>query len=202
MATIQYELYISKAIAVGAPPEEVLASKCTDCVMWGPSTSNQRIESLWRRLGDETTRKYTALFAFIARTGHWIDTLIADQVVLLFVFMPLLRVELHEFILTKNDYPMRRDEDRSYHVPGVPDELYSHYSIDRRFPADRGVLQAQEDQLSQFGKSNPHEKAVYTEACNIYCVRANISSNPNDVLAETFPVAALYKFTPINHRRL
>ena len=140
MATIQYELYISKAIAAGAPPEEVLASKCTDCVMWGPSTSNQRIESLWRRLGDETTRKYTALFAFIARTGHWIDTLIVDQMVLLFVFMPLLRVELHEFILTKNDYPIRRDEDRSYHVSGVPDELYSHYLIDRRFPADRGVL--------------------------------------------------------------
>ena len=40
MATIQYELYISKAIAVGAPPEEVLASKYTDYVIWGPSTSN------------------------------------------------------------------------------------------------------------------------------------------------------------------
>ena len=162
MATIQYELYISNAIPIGAPPDEVLTSKCTDCVIWGPSTSNQRIESLWRRLGDETTRKCTALFAFMTRTGNWMDTLIADQVFLLFVFMPLLRVELYDFMLTKNDYPMRKDEEHTYHVRGVPDELYSHHSIEQRFPVDRGFLQAWEDQLSQLSKSNPREKAVYT----------------------------------------
>ena len=56
--------------------------------------------------------------------------------------MPLLRVKLYEFILTKNNYPIRRDEDRPYYVPEVPDELYSYYLIDHHFPADRGVLQA------------------------------------------------------------
>jgi hypothetical protein len=43
---------------------------------------------------------------------------------MLFVFMPILRHELEVFLLDHNEYPIRRQKERAYHVPGVPNQLY------------------------------------------------------------------------------
>jgi hypothetical protein len=50
--------------------------------------------------------------------------LTADRVVMLFVFMPLVRVEITEFMLNKNEYPTRAQHKRVDHVAGVPNKLY------------------------------------------------------------------------------
>jgi hypothetical protein len=52
---------------------------------------------------------------------HWLT---ADVVVMLFVFMPLIREELAEFVKDKNKYPIRPQKNRAYHMAGVPNKLY------------------------------------------------------------------------------
>jgi hypothetical protein len=77
----------------------------------------------------------------------------ADQIVIRFLFMPILREELTAFAATHNAHPIRVQKNRLQHVPGAPDELYRQDQYG--FAIDVEVLTAMEDTLPNYGKYMP-----------------------------------------------
>jgi hypothetical protein len=59
---------------------------------------------------------------------------------LLFIFMPLIRAELIEFVNNHNAYPIRAQPKREYHIAGVPEELYEDSENQCSFAVNHGVL--------------------------------------------------------------
>ena len=69
-----------------------------ECYIYSPSTSNTRIERLWRTLRDTVTGKWLDLFTLIQRLDLFREKTLPDRIALLYVFMPLIRVELASFV--------------------------------------------------------------------------------------------------------
>jgi hypothetical protein len=88
------------------------------------------------------------------RTGVYRDWLIADRIVFLFVFMPLIRKDLAEFVLDKNEYPIRPQKNRAYHVPGVPNNLYDQEHNQYGVEVIPEVLAEWEAYVASFGTSD------------------------------------------------
>jgi len=80
--------------------------------------------------------------------------MIADRIVFLFVFVPILRHELYRYVETHNDHRIRPQLARANHVPGRPNELYDNTTIYRRwgFSPDEGLLSDLEEAVSYVGK--------------------------------------------------
>src|SRR5205085_1219184 len=100
--------------------------RISDCYIYGPSTRNIRIEGLWRQQRFTTTVTWIDYFKSLQEA---VPTLYkqhdpADQIVFLYLFMPILRDELKSFVDTHNAHRIRAQPNRSNHVAGVPDELY------------------------------------------------------------------------------
>jgi len=121
MAAAHFAFFIESAAAEGVPADQV---KFEDCYIFGSSPQNVRIERLWLQVRQEVTSRWGNLFTLMERTSLYQYWLTADVVVMLFVFMPLLRQELAEFIQDKNEYPIRPQKNRAYHVAGVLNKLY------------------------------------------------------------------------------
>jgi hypothetical protein len=51
---------------------------------------------------------------------------IPDRVVFYFIFMPILRHEINEFVQTWNAHRIRTQPGRANSVAGIPDRLYYH----------------------------------------------------------------------------
>jgi hypothetical protein len=117
-------MYVEAAVREGWSQQELLSITVEDCFIWGPSVHNVKIEGLWRQLRFVQTGSWLKLFAFLKKCDlyRWWNP--ADKVVLLFVFMPLIRAELIEFVNDHNAYPIRAQPKREYHIAGVPEELY------------------------------------------------------------------------------
>ncbi|CAG8785481.1 17044_t:CDS:2 [Gigaspora margarita] len=64
---------------------------------YGSSTSNQRIEAWWSHLRKYKSQFWIELFTKIEVAGEWIYGNNIDYECLIYVFMPLLKVELFEF---------------------------------------------------------------------------------------------------------
>ena len=124
MAAVHYTFYLTALAAEGMAQEEVDQVKVSNCYIYGASTSNTRIERVWRQLLDEVTDKYLSLFTFISHASLYRDWSPVDRIVLLFVFMPLLRAEIVDFVDIKNEYPIRAQKNRVHHVSGVPNKLF------------------------------------------------------------------------------
>ena len=75
-----------------------------------------------------------------------------DKAILLFIFMPLIRAELIEFVNNYNAYPIRRQPKREYHVAGVPDELYEDQEKQCGFAVNQEALNEWKSKVTAFGK--------------------------------------------------
>jgi hypothetical protein len=51
---------------------------------------------------------------------------IPDRVIFYFIFMPIIRHEIEEFVMTWNAHRIRTQRDRVNSVGGIPDRLYYH----------------------------------------------------------------------------
>ena len=80
--------------------------------------------------------------------------MLADRIVFLFVFVPILRHELYSYVETHNAHRIRPQLARSNHVPGRPSELYDDTTIYRRwgFSPDEELLSQLEEAVSYVGK--------------------------------------------------
>jgi hypothetical protein len=137
----------------GWSEEEVGSITISDCFIWGPSFHNVKIEGLWRQLRDIQTGKWRSLFLLLQKCGLYRGDEV-DKVILLFVFMPLIRAELIEFVNDHNAHPIRRQPKREYHVSGVPNELYEDEEKQCGFAVDQGVLAEWKLKVIEFGKIN------------------------------------------------
>jgi hypothetical protein len=77
----------------------------------------------------------------------------ADQIVFLYLFMPILRGELKSFVSIYNVHRIRAQPKRSHHVAGVPDELYRTGQQHGVVPNNE-VLLALESALPKYGTYN------------------------------------------------
>jgi len=99
---------------------------------------------------------WLSYFAFLYRAGLYVQHERADRVALQFIFMPIIRHELIEFVESHNAHPTRRQPKRVYHVSGVPNELFRDPQRQCGFPVDIPVWEEWE---AGFGKLMLHRLA-------------------------------------------
>jgi hypothetical protein len=150
LAAIHFSLFIEACLAEQWPDDEYQVLQISHCYIYGKSTENIKIEGLWRQQRFQCTDPWIDYFKTLQAQALYRQDLLADQVVVLFVFMPLLRKELTAFVNTHNAHPIRAQKNRSQHVPGVPDELYRHQQ--HGFEANNEVLTALQATLPEYGK--------------------------------------------------
>jgi hypothetical protein len=151
LADAHFSLFTEAALAEHWPDEEYDSLRITDCYVYGPSTRNVRIEGLWRQQRYTTTGPWIQYFKLLSLSGLFEQQSLADKVVLLFVFMPIIRSELQTFVDTHNAHPIRVQRNRSHHVAGVPNELYTDHARQCGFSLDFGVHSQWEAQVAQYG---------------------------------------------------
>jgi hypothetical protein len=86
--------------------------------------------------------------------GYYEIDSIADRVVLLFVFIPILRHELYAFVEDHNEHRIRRDNKRPNHVAGRPNDLYQQRPSDREFGfiPDPTLVEGLREKIVAWGK--------------------------------------------------
>jgi hypothetical protein len=105
---------------------------------------------VWLQLLEEVTDKYLSLFTFISHASLYRDWSPVDRIVLLFVFMPLLRAEIIDFVDINNEYPIRAQKNSVHHVSGVPNKLFDD-GEQQGFPLHLEALAEWEAKISGFG---------------------------------------------------
>jgi hypothetical protein len=125
MADAHYYFYHTACFYDTTIPDDVFDQICfADCYIYGTSTRNVKIESLWGQMIQRKTSQWMLLFRAIEIAGWFREDLPTDQIILLFIFMPLLRSELFDWVEDHNALPIRPQRERSQHVAGVPNDLY------------------------------------------------------------------------------
>ena len=124
--------------------EAAAAVPLSQCFLFGPSTANQRIESFWRKLRSSQTTQWSTFFKYMEDEGFWVGDQVADRVVFLFVFIPILRHEISRYVDTHNAHRIRKQKNRPNHIHGIPNELYKTAATarDKRygFEANQRIL--------------------------------------------------------------
>ena len=150
MAAFHYNLFLEAVAVQGMVEADAMdLAKPECCFIWGSSPRNVRIERTWYQIRQEVTRRWGDLFTLIEKRSLYRSWCAADCVVMQFVFMPLLREELNQFALDKNEHPIRRQTNRSYHVPGIPNKLYEegqHHGV----PVHLQTVQEWESKIARF----------------------------------------------------
>ncbi|XP_048584290.1 uncharacterized protein LOC5506459 [Nematostella vectensis] len=91
---------------------------------YGTSIKNQRIEAYWSIQRHRNSIFWEQLFKDLEAEGKWIQGNHLHRQCLQYVFMPLLRRELKEFVEEHNSHRIRRQKDRLT-PQGIPEDLYS-----------------------------------------------------------------------------
>ena len=68
-------------------------------------------------------------FSYLQAHGLYKSDVLEDCVVFLFIFVPILRLEINTYIETWNKYRIRPQRHRANHVAGIPNELYTDEAI-------------------------------------------------------------------------
>jgi hypothetical protein len=123
VAVAHHILYFDAFEAGMIPVDGTDSTRLDSCWIWGKSTGNVRIERLGRTLLDESTACWRRLFHLIRAEEYFREGFIADQVVMLFVSMPIIRHEVTQSALDENEYPIPLQRHRGpLHIPGVPNQ--------------------------------------------------------------------------------
>lgn len=93
-------------------------------VYWyGTSTLNQKIESWWRQMSKSQTLFWKNYLDDLTTHGAFTGT-IADQIALLYVFLPILRKQVYHYVDLWNAHSIRVQPRRPYLPTGKPIVLY------------------------------------------------------------------------------
>ena len=155
LCDIHFSLFIEAELREELSDEHYQSLRISDCYIYGPSTRNIRIEGLWRHQRFTTTMAWIDYFKSLqeATPPLYRQDQPADQIVFLYLFMPILRDELNAFVSTWNGHRIRAQSNRSQHIAGVPDELYRTGPQHGFLPDDK-VLTALESTLPRYGTYN------------------------------------------------
>jgi hypothetical protein len=159
LSCAQFRLFLEEALKEpGWTDEELQALTARDCYIDGPSVHNIRIEGLWRVLGDEVTRSWYDLFQRLKAMKLFDSERLADKVVIRFAFMKLIRAELIDFMHDRNENPIRKQKNRDYHVPGIPNNLFTEPpapAVQCGFIPDLPTVEELREPLLQYGTYPP-----------------------------------------------
>ncbi len=89
----------------------------------GPSVHNQRIERLWRGVGEQVTSNFSQLFQMMEMHSILDSTNLVDLYCLHIVFLPAINKALEAFVLSWNSHSLRTESNRS------PNQIYIEDSI-------------------------------------------------------------------------
>ncbi|XP_031553453.1 uncharacterized protein LOC116290539 [Actinia tenebrosa] len=124
----------------------------------GSSIINQPIESFWRHFREEGFQFWIDKFKSLQQSGKWDPGNTVHQLCLLYVYTPLLQLEVNEIKEDWNSHRIRfqRGEDRPC---GVPNDLYE-------FPALKGAKEMKKNVLASDAvyireKYNFNQQLVY-----------------------------------------
>jgi hypothetical protein len=121
---IQYNLYRATEVAEGrCAANQVDSLPIRACTILGKSTANQRIEQIWLRMITSQLRPWQDLFRALFNRGL-IGDQDEDRVVLLYIFMPIIRKEITQWMYVHNNRSIRKQSNRPNHVAGKPSDLY------------------------------------------------------------------------------
>src|SRR5271155_4130630 len=126
MADAHYYLYHTACFHDDTISDEAFDNICfADCYLFGKSTNNVKIEGLWGQLIVGQTEQWMLYFPRkLEAEGWWRDDLVCDTVILVYIFIPIIRGEIFNWVADKNTAPIRPQRHRSQHVSGIPNDLY------------------------------------------------------------------------------
>ena len=101
------------------------------------------------------TEQWILFFSTLEADGWFREDLANDRVILVFIFMPILRDAINDWVEDHNATPIRPQRHRSEHIPGIPNDLY-HGNPDapkQGFDFDHNLHHELERQVLDYGTS-------------------------------------------------
>ena len=83
---------------------------------FGTSTKNQRIEAWWNLLTTGQTEQWKKLFETLKHEGFF-DGSDYDIIALRYIYMPVIRQQVHTFVEMHNTHRIRRQRNRAEYLP-------------------------------------------------------------------------------------
>ena len=159
---LQFNLYrASEVLERRCARDNVETLSIQECSILGKSTANQRIEQIWLRLMVSQLRPWRSLFRTLFNQQLFRSDTPSDRVVLLYVFIPIIRKEISQWMHVHNNRRIRKDNKRLNHVAGKPSDLYKGIIKGDKRPQDYGIeacamtLQDAAEILQEYSKSTP-----------------------------------------------
>jgi hypothetical protein len=114
------------------------------------------------------------LFQAIETAGWFREDLFADRIILLFIFIPILRTELFDWVDDHNALPIRPQHERSQHVAGVPNNLYrgSVDAVKQGFDLDLDLHTKLEATVLAYGRCPIYSQSV-ADSLNLYQIQTS-----------------------------
>ena len=122
-----------------------------DCFRYGTSKQNQWIEAWWAQQSRSQTARWRDYFAELSHTGRYSPTSLADRIAFAMIYIPIIRMELDEYVRVWNNHHIRNQPERPYLKTGKPYTLY-HWPTVRQQGVQSGFGVPPEllDQLEQY----------------------------------------------------
>ena len=160
MADAHYHFYwqaLVDALGDYSTNEDLDAANLSDCYIFGKSTANIRIEGLWGHLIGQQTGQWIDYFHWLEGQGYFREDIASDKVILLFIFVPILRAEVFDWVKDHNSKPIRPDHTRNEHVAGIPNDLYRGDESDeakrkKGFTYNRATHDSFTEDIAGYGK--------------------------------------------------
>jgi hypothetical protein len=159
MADAHYFFYHTACFDDPTIPDDIFNQICfSDCYIYGKSTGNTRIEGLWYQMISRVIEQWILFFSALEADDWFREDLPSDQVILLFIFMPILRDVIGDWVEDHNAAPIRPQRHRSLHVPGIPNDLYrgSPNAPKQGFDFDHDLHSELKRQVLDYGTSFPY----------------------------------------------
>lgn len=94
------------------------------CHLYGPSTSNVRIESWWRQHRRGVTDRWISFFNELMGYSLFRENNIADQITIYAIYGSIIRDELAKFVQLWDGHIIRNQRNRPNVKAGIPIDLY------------------------------------------------------------------------------
>jgi hypothetical protein len=105
-------------------------ARLSSCHIWGPSTSNQRIESWWEKLLKGVSQRWIAFSHELIDSGLFQPNRLAHQIAVYALYGPMIRQEVADFTEMWNGHRIRPQKNREHLVAGIPMDLYNTSEVE------------------------------------------------------------------------